>query len=167
MQVELKVVIIASIATFVVALINVLVTINISRKQNLLELKKTKIELLENRRISIEKVRTELNNKVIDIRNVDISNPSQMMPKLVDNFQAKSALFLSIGNFFPEDLNTKVENTRREINEYVIKSKKNVLISLDEVKNISDEMSKLDNEIQIAISKKLSDIETQIDSLIS
>ncbi|HEU5053171.1 MAG TPA: hypothetical protein VFT78_08660 [Hanamia sp.] len=167
MQVELKVAIIASIATFIVALINVIVSWNISRRQNSLELKKTRIELLENRRISVEKVRTELNKQILDIQNADISNPNQMIPKLVDNFQAKSTLFLSIGHFFPEDLNNKVNQLRDEIDENIIKSRKNIPISLSEVKRISDEMSKFDSEMQAAISKKLRDIENQIEGLLS
>jgi len=47
MQVELKVVLIASIATFIVALINVIVAIRISAKQNLIELKKQELNYLK------------------------------------------------------------------------------------------------------------------------
>ena len=65
MQIELKVVMIASIATLIVALINVFVSQRISAKQNLIELKKTRIELLESRRQSIEKVWSDIKNNIL------------------------------------------------------------------------------------------------------
>jgi Na+-translocating ferredoxin:NAD+ oxidoreductase RnfG subunit len=62
MQKEIIVVIIASIATFIVAVINVIFSKGIASKQNDIELKKTRIELLESRRIAIEKINTEMKN---------------------------------------------------------------------------------------------------------
>jgi hypothetical protein len=98
METEIKVVIIASIASLFVGIINIIFNARISAKQNEIELKKTRIELLENRRQKIETIKTELSNRVIDLSDVQDFDFEKHFPKMVDFFQKNSNNVFSIGH---------------------------------------------------------------------
>jgi len=167
MQIELKVVMIASIATLIVALINVFVSQRISVKQNLIELKKTRIELLESRRQSIEKVWSDMKNNILDIEGVDINNAEIMVPRIVKRFQTNSSEFLSIGHLFSKDFCDDIDNLRKEIDENIIKSRNNISISLDEVKSSVNSMSEMEKQMNLELMNRLREIETQIQELLN
>lgn len=166
MQIELKVVMIASIATLIVALINVYVSQRISAKQNMIELKKTRIELLETRRQSIEKVWSDLKSYVIDIEGADINNADIMVPKIVKRFQLNSSRFLSIGYLFSKDLCEEIEGQRKEIDDNIIKSRNNIPISFEEVKASVNSMNEMEKKMNLELLNKLREIETQIQVLL-
>lgn len=70
LETEIIVVIIASIASLIIGVINIIFNARISSKQNEIELKKTRIELLETCRQKIETVKSEISNRVIDLSDV-------------------------------------------------------------------------------------------------
>ncbi|MDN3671403.1 hypothetical protein QWY93_19300 [Echinicola jeungdonensis] len=69
-ETEIIVVIIASIASLIVGLINIFFNARISAKQNEIELKKARIELLETRRQKVEVFKSEISNRIIDLSDV-------------------------------------------------------------------------------------------------
>ena len=87
---EIKVVIIASIASLLVGIINIIFNARISAKQNEIELKKTRIELLETRRQKIEVVKSEISNRVIDLGDVKDFDFENHFPRMIDFFQKKN-----------------------------------------------------------------------------
>jgi len=67
MKTEILVVIIASVASLIVGLINIFFNTRISAKQNEIDLKKTRIDLLENRRQKNQSIKTEILNRVLKV----------------------------------------------------------------------------------------------------
>ena len=86
-ETEIIVVIIASVASLIVGVINIIFNAKISAKQNEIELKKTRIELLETRRQKIEAVKSEISNRVIDLSDVQDFVFERHFPRMMDFFQ--------------------------------------------------------------------------------
>jgi hypothetical protein len=167
MKIELIVVLVASIATLIVALINVIVSKGISSKQNSIELKKTRIDLLENRRLTIEKVGSELKQIGLNVKPSDIYNLAISGPIMIEYFRVKSGLFLSIGHFFAEGISLELELLRTEIDDNIMKSANQQPITDNDTKHVIDSISKLDKKIQKEISTKLREIEKNIVELLT
>ncbi|MGR7814305.1 hypothetical protein [Lacinutrix undariae] len=166
METELIVVLVASLATLIVALINVIVSKGISSKQNAIGLKKTRIDLLENRRLTIEKVGSELKQISLNVKPSDIYNLAISGPIMIEYFRVKSSLFLSIGHFFKEEISLELESLRKEIDDNIMKTANLQPITNDDAKNVIDGISTLDKKIQKEISTKLREIEKNIEDLL-
>jgi hypothetical protein len=166
MKIELIVVLIASLATLIVALINVIVSKGISSKQNSIELKKTRIDLLENRRLTIEKIGSELKQIGLNVKPSDIYNLAISGPIMIEYFRVKSSLFLSIGHFFTDGISLELELLRKEIDDNIMKTANQQPITDDDAKHVIDGISTLDKKIQTEISTKLREIEKNIEELL-
>jgi hypothetical protein len=167
MEIEIKVVMIASLATLIVALINIFVSQRISNKQNLLELKKTRIELLESRRKSIEKIWSDIKSYVIDIEGIDINDMKIMVPKMIKKYQLNSSRFLSIGYLFSKDLCNKIEELRKDIDKNTVKSRNDIAISIEEAKSSVDAMNEMEEMMNLELIDKLREIETNLSDLLN
>ncbi len=166
MQVELTVVIVASIANLIVAIINMIVSKGISSKQNLIELKKTRINLFENRRLTIEKVSSELNQIVLNVKPDEIYKLEISGPQMIEYFREKSALFLSIGHFFSKNISVELESHRKEIDNNIMKIANRKPVTNIDAQQVIDGISSLDKKMQIEITTKLREIENQIIGLL-
>ncbi|MDN3671383.1 hypothetical protein QWY93_19180 [Echinicola jeungdonensis] len=103
-ETEIIVVIIASIASLIVGLINIFFNARISAKQNEIELKKARIELLETRRQKVEVVKSEISNRIIDLSDVRDFEFEKHFPRMVDFFQKNSSNVFSIGHLIDSNL---------------------------------------------------------------
>ncbi len=137
MKIEIVVVIIASISSLIVGLINIVFNARISAKQNELELKKTRIDLLESRRLKIETVKTEIANRVIDVSDIKDLTDVKYFPRLVDFFQKNSSSILSVGHlvdpqFIKElkllnhKISDNIDNAKQQIHTDPIEIKKDI-----------------------------------------
>jgi hypothetical protein len=166
METEIKVVIIASIASLFVGIINIIFNARISAKQNEIELKKTRIELLENRRQKIETIKTELSNRVIDLSDVQDFDFEKHFPKMVDFFQKNSNNVFSIGHLIDIQFIKELKSLNQRINDYIYKSKQRIAIDENSAKLDIKKMSNLNNRIQDELDKTLTSIELEINKLL-
>ncbi len=167
MQKEIFVAIIASVATFIVAIINVIYSKGIAAKQNEIELKKTRIEFLENRRFAIERVNADLKKIHLDIKPDELMDLSKSGPKMIDHFRKRSDLFHSIGHFFKDEIHKELSRLNNDINNSIVKTAQNIAVTNDEAKIIVDRMSKMNLDIDSEISYKLREIESKIQNLLN
>ena len=166
METEIIVVIIASIASLVVGIINIIFNARISAKQNEIELKKTRIELLENRRQKIETIKTELSNRVIDLSDVQDFDFEKHFPRMVDFFQKNSNNVFSIGHLIDIQFVKELKSLNQRINDYIAKSKQRKAIDENSAKLDIEKMSNLNNRIQDELDKTLTSIELDINKLL-
>mgnify|MGYP006443087045 CR=1 FL=1 len=166
METEIIVVIIASIASLFVGVINIIFNARISAKQNEIELKKAKIELLETRRQKIESVKSEISNRVVDLSDVQDFVFEEHFSRLVDFFQKNSSNVFSIGHLIDKKFINELKTLNKRINDYIAKSKQGVKIDDDKAKRDIEEMSKLDNQINDELDESLKNIESEINKLL-
>lgn len=166
METEIIVVIIASIASLVVGIINIIFNARISAKQNEIELKKTRIELLENRRQKIEIIKTELSNRVIDLSDVQDFDFDKHFPRMIDFFQKNSNNVFSIGHLIDVQFVKELKSLNQKINDYIAKAKQRIEIDENSAKLDIEKMSELNNRIQDELDKTLTGIELEINKLL-
>jgi len=166
METEIIVVIIASIASLFVGIINIIFNARISAKQNEIELKKTRIELLENRRQKIEIIKTELSNRVIDVSDVQDFDFEKHFPRMVNFFQKNSNNVFSIGHLIDIQFVKELKSLNQRINDYIAKSKQRIAIDENVAKIDIEKMSELNNKIQDELDKTLISIEFEINKLL-
>jgi hypothetical protein len=86
MKTEIIVVIITSIVTLITVIANIVITAIIAGKQNTIELKKTRIDVLEARRHILEKAKAEISSRVIDVSGDNSADMRILLPKIVTTF---------------------------------------------------------------------------------
>ena len=166
METQIVVVIIASIASLIVGVINIVFNARISAKQSEIELKKTRIELLENRRQKIELVKNELANRVIDLSDVRDFDFDKHFPRMVDFFQKNSNNVFSIGHLINVQFVQELKILNQRINDYILKAKQRIAIDENSAKADIEKMSDLNNRIQDELDKTLISIEIDISKLL-
>jgi len=166
MQKEIIAVIMTSAATLFVTIYNVSVSKKISSKQNEIELKKTRIHLLESRRLAIERVNSELKNIQLGIKPNDLMDLTLSGPKMIEHYRKRADLFLSIGHFFSDDINQELIILSNDINNNIIKVAQNINITNEDAQIIISRMSSMNSKIENEISNKLQKIENHIQKLL-
>ncbi|MDN3669386.1 hypothetical protein QWY93_08595 [Echinicola jeungdonensis] len=165
-ETEIIVVIIASIASLIVGLINIFFNARISAKQNEIELKKARIELLETRRQKVEVVKSEISNRIIDLSDVRDFEFEKHFPRMVDFFQKNSSNVFSIGHLIDSNFIKELKALNKRINEYIAKSKQRIQFDNNEAKKDIEKMSKLGNRINEKLDESLQNIENEIIKLL-
>ncbi|EDM43548.1 hypothetical protein SCB49_08158 [unidentified eubacterium SCB49] len=166
LETEITVAIIASIASLIVGVINIIFNTRISAKQNEIELKKTRIELLEARRQKIEVVKSEISNRVIDLSDVQDFVFEIHFPRMVDFFQKNSSNIFSIGHLIDEKFIIELKALNKRINGYIAKSKQRIKIDDHEAKKDIKEMSNIGDKINDKLDESLNNIEVEINKLL-
>lgn len=166
LETEIIVVIIASIGSLIVGVINIIFNARISAKQNEIELKKTRIELLETRRQKIEAVKFDISNRVIDLSDVKDFVFEKHFPRMVDFFQKNSSNIFSIGHLIDKNFINELKALNKRINDYIAKSKQHIKIDGNEAKKDIEEMSRLGNQINEKLDESLNFIEKEINKLL-
>lgn len=165
LETEIIVVIIASIVSLIVGVINIIFNTRISAKQNEIELKKTRIELLETRRQKIETVKSEISNRVIDLSDVQEFVFEKHFPKLADFFQKNSTSIFSIGHLVDKKFIDELKALNNRINDYIFKSKQRIKTDDEEGNKDIQEMYILGNKINDKLDESLNNIEVEINKL--
>ena len=162
-ETEILVVIIASIASLIIGIINIVFNQKISARQNEIELKKTKIDLLENRRQKLETVKFEISNRESAVNNFssmeDVGLIANYFSKNIKDVIAISHL---LNERFVNKLKTSLDKLNQHINDEKTGSKVNYEKAFENVK----EMSKLNEHIPIELERKLKEIENRINTLL-
>lgn len=166
MKTEIIVVLIASIASFIVGFINIIFNARISAKQNAIELKKTRIELLDSRIQKIEGVKSVISERVIDVSNIKQLNFDIHFPRFIDFFQKNSSNVFSIGHLLDPEFINKLKTANKKINEYISTAKQGIQINDEQAKKDIDEMRQLSDRIINELDKKLLESEIQINQLL-
>lgn len=166
METDIIVVIIASIASLIVGIINIIFNTKISAKQNEIELKKTRIELLENRRQKIELTKNELSNRVVDLSDIAEFDINKHLPRLIDFFQKNSNSVFAIGHLIDSKFVKSLKSLNQRINEYVMRSKQGLQNDKELVKKDINQITELNNKIQDELDNTLIEIELQINKLL-
>lgn len=166
MKIEITVVIIASIASLIVGLINIFFNARISAKQNEIELKKARIDLLENRRQKIESIKAEISNRVIDVSDVKKFNFEQHFPRMIDFFQKNSSNVFAIGHLIDQQFVNELKSLNQRINNYIANSKQLIKIDDNEAQNDIKKMGEMSNQIVHELDKSLLNIENDINKLL-
>ena len=167
-ETEIWVAIIASSVSLFIGIINIYYNRKISAKQNETALKKTKIELLESRKKTIEKVSSELKQIKLNVKASDLHNIKSSGQIIIDYFNSKADLFLPISSLFPEEISLKIESLQEKINDYTLKVQHDKkIITNKEALAFVEDIRNLDSEIKAAISSKLREIENNIEKLLA
>jgi hypothetical protein len=118
MEIQITIALIAALGSFIGIAINIFFSVRIASRQNKLELKKTRIDLLESRRIAVQQASLKIMEKFNDIK--DIKNPASLksMSRIMDYHNEIFMLFLAVGNFFPVDLCDEVVKVKNNIIEF-------------------------------------------------
>jgi len=160
-ETEILVVIIASMASLLVGIINIIFNQKISTKQNEIELKKTKIDLFENRRQKIETVKFEISNresKVLELRTIeDIGKLANYFSKNIKDVIAISHL---LNDEFVQKLKLSIDN----LNEHIVAEKTGNKFNPEKAFEDVKKMSKLNELIPSELEKKLKEIEHRINN---
>lgn len=160
-QTQITVALIASAGSFIGIVVNIIYSAIIASRQNKLELKKTRIDLLESRRIAVQQVSLKIMEKFNDIK--DIKNPAspESMPRIMDYHNEIFMLFLAVGNFFPVDLCEEVVKVKNSIIEF--RGKANVACYWESLYgNALQEESKISYEI----NSYLRNLESELQKLL-
>ena len=163
---EIIVVIIASIASLIVGVINIIFNTRISAKQNEIELKKTRIELLESRRQKIEAVKSEISKRVIDLSDTPNFLFEKHFPRMVDFFQRNSTNIFSIGHLIDTNFIDELKALNKRIDKQIFHSKQGINTDEEETKKDIQEMSILVNKINDKLDESLNNIEAEINRLL-
>jgi len=166
METEINVVIIASIASLIVGVINIIFNSVISAKQNEIELKKTRIEVLEARRGKIESVKFQISSKSINLKDVPDIESQEAFSRMLDFFKENSSSLLSVGHLLERKFVTEVKELNHTINEITVRAKKNQQIGVNETQRVYDKMAYLENLMQSKLDESLDDIESEIERLL-
>jgi len=166
MKTEIIVVIIASVASLIVGLINIFFNTRISAKQNEIELKKTRIDLLENRRQKIESIKTEISNRVVDVSDIQEFNFEVHFPRMINFFQQNSSNVYAIGHLIDQQFVKELKSLNQRINDYIAKSKQRLQINENEAKIDIQKMGEMNDRIHDELDKSLLNIEIDINKLL-
>ena len=158
-QTEILVVTIASIPSLLIGIINIIFNQKISAKQNEIELKKTKIDLFENRRQKLEMVKFEISNRESNLIEL---NSMEDVGKLANFFSKNIKDVIAISHLLNEEYVNKLKVSLEKLNQHIIDekiwNKANYDKALEDVK----EMSNLNKLIPVELEKKLKEIENII-----
>ena len=166
MKTEIIVVIIASVASLIIGIINIIFNTKISSKQNTIELKKTRIDLLENRRQKIEKIKLIISDRVIEVSDIQDFVFEQHFPRMVEYFQRNSSNVFSVGHLLNPEFIKKLKELNLKINNYIALAKQKKPINENEVRADIELMNNMSEQIKDEIDKSLMEIENKINHLL-
>lgn len=162
-QTEIIVVIIASIASLIIGIINIIFNQKISAKQNEIELKKTKIDLFENRRQRLETVKFEISNRESDVQEL---TSMEHVGQLANYFSKNIKDVIVISHLLNEEFVNKLKLSISKLNQHIVDEKTGNNANYEKAFEDIKEMSKLNELIPIELEKKLKEIENRINTLI-
>jgi hypothetical protein len=162
-ETEILVVIIASIASLLIGIINIFFNQKISAKQNEIELKKTKIDLFENRRQKLETVKFEISNRESDVSKF---NSMEDVGKLSNFFSKNFKDVIVISHLLDEEYINKLKVSLNKLNQHIADEKTGKTNNYEKAFEDVKEMSNLNELIPVELEKKLKEIENRINKLI-
>ena len=160
---EILVVIIASIASLLIVIIKTIFNQKISAKQNEIELKKTKIDLIQKRRQKLETVKFEISNRESDLSEI---KSMEDVGKLANFFSKNIKDVIVISHLLNEEYVNKLKVSLEKLNQHIIDEKIGNKANYEKAFEDLKEMSKLNELIPVELEKKLKELENRINKLI-
>jgi len=160
---EILVVIIASIASLLIVIIKTIFNQKISAKQNEIELKKTKIDLIQKRRQKLETVKFEISNRESDLSEI---KSMEDVGKLANFFSKNIKDVIVISHLLNEEYVNKLKVSLEKLNQHIIDEKIGNKANYEKAFEDVKEMSKLNELIPVELEKKLKELENRINKLI-
>jgi archaellin len=160
---EILVVIIASMASLIIGIININFNQKISSRQNKIELKKTKIDLFENRRQKLETYKFEISNRESEVQEL---NSMEDVGLLANYFSKNIKDVIVISHILNEEFVNKLKLSMSKLNQHSIDEKIGNKADYEKAFEEVKYMSKLNELIPIELEKKLFEIENKINRLI-
>lgn len=162
-ETEILVVIIASIASLIIGIINIVFNQKISAKQNEIELKKTKIDIFENRRQKLETVKFEISNRESEVHEF---NSMENIGQLANYFSKNIKDVIAISHLLNEGFVNKLKMSLDKLNQHIADEKTGNKVNYEKAFKHVKDMSKLNELIPIELEKKLKEIENRIKCLL-
>jgi len=162
-ETEILVVIIASLASLIIGIINIVFNQKISARQNKIELKKTKIDLFENRRQKLETVKFEISNRESAVHNF---NTMEDVGLIANYFSKNIKDVIAISHLLNEGFVNKLKMSLDKLNQHIIDEKTGSKVNYEKAFEHVKEMSKLNELIPIELERKLKEIENRINTLL-
>lgn len=162
-ETEILVVIIASIASLIIGTINIVFNQKISARQNEIELKKTKIDLFENRRQKLETIKFEISNRESAIQNL---SSMEDVGLLANYFSKNFKDAIAISHLLNEGFVNKLKTSLDKLNQHIIDEKTADKVNSEKAFEDVKEMSKLNELIPIELERKLKEIDNRINTLL-
>mgnify|MGYP001211644270 FL=1 len=160
---EILVVIIASISSLLIVIIKIIFNQKISAKQNEIELKKTKIDLIQKRRQKLETVKFEISNRESDLSEI---KSMEDVGKLANFFSKNIKDVIVISHLLNEEYVNKLKVSLEKLNQHIIDEKIGNKANYEKAFEDLKEMSKLNELIPVELEKKLKELENRINKLI-
>jgi len=160
---EILVVIIASISSLLIVIIKIIFNQKISAKQNEIELKKTKIDLIQKRRQKLETVKFEISNRESDLSEI---KSMEDVGKLANFFSKNIKDVIVISHLLNEEYVNKLKVSLEKLNQHIIDEKIGNKANYEKAFEDVKEMSKLNELIPVELEKKLKELENRINKLI-
>jgi len=160
---EILVVIIASISSLLIVIIKIIFNQKISAKQNEIELKKTKIDLIQKIRQKLETVKFEISNRESDLSEI---KSTEDVGKLANFFSKNIKDVIVISHLLNEEYVNKLKVSLEKLNQHIIDEKIGNKANYEKAFEDLKEMSKLNELIPVELEKKLKELENRINKLI-
>lgn len=160
---EILVVIIASISSLLIVIIKIIFNQKISAKQNEIELKKTKIDLIQKIRQKLETVKFEISNRESDLSEI---KSTEDVGKLANFFSKNIKDVIVISHLLNEEYVNKLKVSLEKLNQHIIDEKIGNKANYEKAFEDVKEMSKLNELIPVELEKKLKELENRINKLI-
>ena len=159
---EILVVIIASISSLLIVIIKIIFNQKISAKQNEIELKKTKIDLIQKIRQKLETVKFEISNRESDLSEI---KSTEDVGKLANFFSKNIKDVIVISHLLNEEYVNKQKVSLEKLNQHIIDEKIGNKANYEKAFEDLKEMSKLNELIPVELEKKLKELENRINKL--
>ena len=159
---EILVVIIASISSLLIVIIKIIFNQKISAKQNEIELKKTKIDLIQKIRQKLETVKFEISNRESDLSEI---KSTEDVGKLANFFSKNIKDVIVISHLLNEEYVNKLKVSLEKLNQHIIDEKIGNKANYEKAFEDVKEMSKLNELIPVELEKKLKELENRINKL--
>jgi len=159
---EILVVIIASISSLLIVIIKIIFNQKISAKQNEIELKKTKIDLIQKIRQKLETVKFEISNRESDLSEI---KSTEDVGKLANFFSKNIKDVIVISHLLNEEYVNKLKVSLEKLNQHIIDEKIGNKANYEKAFEDLKEMSKLNELIPVELEKKLKELENRINKL--
>jgi len=160
---EILVVIIASISSLLIVIIKIIFNQKISAKQNEIELKKTKIDLIQKIRQKLETVKFEISNRESGVSKI---KTREDVGKLANFFSKNIKDVIVISHLLNEEYVNKLKVSLEKLNQHIIDEKIGNKANYEKAFEDLKEMSKLNELIPVELEKKLKELENRINKLI-
>lgn len=163
METEIIVVIIASAVSFILGIINLISNIRISSKQNEIELKKTKIDTLQNKSKKLNEILVEIVKRESNVTQLKrLEDVGELATFYSKNFNDVLTVSYLIDEKFSESLKT----SQKKLQEYISNEGAGIPINYEIAFEDVKEMDELNQQIPIALEKELRKIERKIKKLL-